>query len=533
MRKIIILMTLLSSSFLQGQPSKVSVDTVTDYKLWGSKWKAIVMQNDLITLATVPAIGGRVMQYDLGDDSSIFINPAELGKTHTPSKDGQWYNVGGYKTWPSPQSRWPGAWPPPYTLDRGNYTFQIDSLSGDSATTLVTSPVEQWVAPGIQFERRATIYLGTSRVKMEQTIINRGTNPVSWGIWSITQSIVNHPGKTDYGNFWVYFPINPNSIFGPSGIHSPDSGPPSNAWKGEVAPGVYGVQFFPTNPSGQKIYADPHKGWIAYADLLDSIVYAKTFDIFEGALYPDSARITVYVSGANPAYVEVEVKAPVVNLASNERYTFIENWWAAKVRGPVLDVNTIGVVAGRLSYNPATQTLSAFYGVFHKGTARIAFVDSNNQILSEGLSFPVSPLAEFQLQDTLVIPDRAKTIEVRIYNTQGELIGILDSTSVSDILTTVEENPPVIASAYRLAQNYPNPFNPSTKISFSVAQTEYTKLSVYNLLGKQVAVLFDGLAEGNKEFIVTFDGSPFASGVYFYKMQTPTRTDVRRMILMK
>ena len=90
-----------------------------------------------------------------------------------------------------------------------------------------------------------------------------------------------------------------------------------------------------------------------------------------------------------------------------------------------------------------------------------------------------------------------------------------------------------VPKVFTLNQNYPNPFNPSTKISFSVAQTEYTKLSVYNLLGKQVAVLFDGLAEGNKEFIVTFDGSLFASGVYFYKMQTPTRTDVRRMILMK
>ena len=84
-----------------------------------------------------------------------------------------------------------------------------------------------------------------------------------------------------------------------------------------------------------------------------------------------------------------------------------------------------------------------------------------------------------------------------------------------------------------MAQNYPNPFNPSTKISFSVAKTEYSKLSVYNLLGQQVTVLFDGLAQAQKEYIVKFDGSQFASGVYFYKMQTATRTDVRRMLLVK
>jgi hypothetical protein len=48
-----------------------------------------------------------------------------------------------------------------------------------------------------------------------------------------------------------------------------------------------------------------------------------------------------------------------------------------------------------------------------------------------------------------------------------------------------------------------------------------------------VAVLFDGLAEGQKENIVTFDASQFASGVYFYKLQTATWTDVRKMLLMK
>jgi hypothetical protein len=84
-----------------------------------------------------------------------------------------------------------------------------------------------------------------------------------------------------------------------------------------------------------------------------------------------------------------------------------------------------------------------------------------------------------------------------------------------------------------LAQNYPNPFNPSTNISFSVAKTEYSTLCVYNLLGKKIAVLFDGLDEGQKENIVTFDASQFASGFYFYKLQTATCTDVRKMLLMK
>jgi hypothetical protein len=93
-----------------------------------------------------------------------------------------------------------------------------------------------------------------------------------------------------------------------------------------------------------------------------------------------------------------------------------------------------------------------------------------------------------------------------------------------------------IASApaiFGLRQNYPNPFNPSTKISFSIANTEHAVLSVYNLLGQQVEVLFDGIAEGQKNYEVKFDAGGLSSGVYFYKLITPTQTDVRRMMLMK
>lgn len=84
-----------------------------------------------------------------------------------------------------------------------------------------------------------------------------------------------------------------------------------------------------------------------------------------------------------------------------------------------------------------------------------------------------------------------------------------------------------------LAQNYPNPFNPCTRISFKLANKEYAKLVVYKLLGRQVKTLFDGLAERQKECTFDFDASRLASGVYFYKMQTPTRTEVRKMMLMK
>jgi hypothetical protein len=519
-------MACFSTALLHAQTTGISLQSISNYKQWG--WNAIVMQNDFITIAAVPAIGGRVMQYDLGNLSSIFIDSTMLGKTYTPAQDRLWHNFGGYKTWPSPQSRWPGTWPPPPTLDYGNYTFQADSSSKDSVSVLVTSPVEQWIAPGIRYERKATMYPGTSRVKLEQTMSNEGITAVNWGMWSITQSIVNHTGKTDYQNYWVYFPINPNSVYGQSGVSQHDS---SGVWKGEIASGVYGVQF---NTDGHLIYSDPHKGWIAYASLSDTVVFAKTFDIFEGAHYPDSARVTVYVSGPfPPVYLEVEVKSPIVELAPNGgSYTFTENWWAAKVRAPILEVNSIGAIANRLSYNSATQILSAIYGIFYEGTANVVFLDGNGHILSEGQRHIVSPVAEVQLQETIAIPNGAKTAEVQVRNVKGDLIGILDSVDVSQLLTDVDIKTPTFPLEYYLAPNYPNPFNPTTTISISVPIRGFVSLKVYDLLGRQVADLINQiLAPGTYQ--TSFDGSHLTSGVYFYRLEAGIFRETKKLILLK
>jgi hypothetical protein len=84
-----------------------------------------------------------------------------------------------------------------------------------------------------------------------------------------------------------------------------------------------------------------------------------------------------------------------------------------------------------------------------------------------------------------------------------------------------------------LSQNYPNPFNPTTLITFSVANTENAKLVVYNILGQPVVTLFDGVANGQQAYQLRLDASKLSTGVYFYKLETPSRTDVRRMQLLK
>jgi subtilisin-like proprotein convertase family protein len=85
---------------------------------------------------------------------------------------------------------------------------------------------------------------------------------------------------------------------------------------------------------------------------------------------------------------------------------------------------------------------------------------------------------------------------------------------------------------YELAQNYPNPFNPSTSIKYSVALDNITKLVVYDITGREVSTLINGFKKaGNYE--ITFDASKLASGVYFYKLESGSYTETKKMMLIK
>lgn len=89
-----------------------------------------------------------------------------------------------------------------------------------------------------------------------------------------------------------------------------------------------------------------------------------------------------------------------------------------------------------------------------------------------------------------------------------------------------------IPNQYKLFQNYPNPFNPVTTVKMQLPQTGLAKLSVYDISGKEVAVLINRqLAAGTYE--ITFDAGSLASGIYFYKLFAGDYTDTKKMTLVK
>ena len=80
--------------------------------------------------------------------------------------------------------------------------------------------------------------------------------------------------------------------------------------------------------------------------------------------------------------------------------------------------------------------------------------------------------------------------------------------------------------------NFPNPFNPTTKISFSIPQKSQIRIKVFDVLGREVANLADGVYEVGK-YEVTFDASKLPSGVYFYNLTTGNNSISRKMLLVK
>jgi len=85
---------------------------------------------------------------------------------------------------------------------------------------------------------------------------------------------------------------------------------------------------------------------------------------------------------------------------------------------------------------------------------------------------------------------------------------------------------------FELQQNYPNPFNPKTTIRYVVAEGGPVRLSVFNVLGQEVAVLVDEV-QGPGERTVSFDAGNLPSGVYAYRLTAGTSTDVKKLMLVR
>ena len=426
------------------------------------RWDSINLQNELIEVQAVPKIGGRIVQYKLGDHEFFWVNKDLAGIDPPASRltaDGGWLNYGGDKVWPAPQGwddgeHWFG--PPDPVLDGGPYTAEMTKENGRTVAVQMTS--EKDPRSGVQFTRKFKIFDGTTRVKIKATMKNIDDKPRRWGIWAVTQfDTGNRHGDGYNRNFWVYCPINPNSMYH-KGYNAMLGLVGHLSYKPDYENGMMRVHY---DYRVGKIGMDCSAGWIATLDATDGYVFVHRFVYEPDKAYPDGASVEVWMNGQgeivawgreiekmpeslkdNPYIMESEVLSPFAALEPGESYSYCYDWYAAKVPADsvIVSCNNVGIVCKKLSVKlcDGKLILDGQFGVFYKGSIKSVLLDKTGAEIEEGPNkVEVTPLEALvleektQLAEKMNVPDNAVEIALILSDINGKIVGELARAKIS------------------------------------------------------------------------------------------------------
>jgi len=407
-------------------------------------WKAHTLKNGLVRLHVVPEIGGRVIQYALGEKEFFWVNPALLGKTSPATgldPQGEWLNYGGDKLWPAPQGwdndrQWPG--PPDAVLDGQPYAVES---GGDAMAVRVTSRDDP--RSGIRFSRRIRLDPRSSRVSIEATMTNICDKPRRWGIWAHTQLDAGLPESDDYNRLMrAWCPINPRSHFerGYDVIFGEKDSP---SFEADAKTGLMKVSY---HYQVGKIGLDSHAGWVATVDGRRGDVFVQHFKFEPKREYPDGSSVEFWHNGPgriyaynkwldmadnpaeNPYVFESEVLSPLAQLQPGESYTWRYQWSACRIGGdfPVIGCSEAGLISQPLTAHRDGDRLRlrGRFGVFHLGRLVLELDDDKGKLLAtETLTPTATPLEPIVLDRTIALPAAASSMAVILQDQQGKRIG--------------------------------------------------------------------------------------------------------------
>ena len=190
-----------------------------------------------------------------------------------------------------------------------------------------------------------------------------------------------------------------------------------------------------------------------------------------------------------------------------------------------------------VEWDAATDTNGNKVGYIYQLSPDAEF--SGEQVLHVSASSQTGVQLNYGLLDTLLSDigletGSSDTLYHRVLSTDGSV----QAKSETKVVVMTRGNVTAISEANqlpdqtRLHPNYPNPFNPTTQIQFDLKKGQRVRLSIYNVLGKEVATLIDRQMNSGSHS-VNFDATGMSSGVYLYRLQTPGQTLTRKMMLVK
>jgi hypothetical protein len=125
---------------------------------------------------------------------------------------------------------------------------------------------------------------------------------------------------------------------------------------------------------------------------------------------------------------------------------------------------------------------------------------------------------------------------LKIYDGVSGNEGTLQAWSINFGLSSqsvgIQEISGEVPGEFNLSQNFPNPFNPITSIQYSISSKQFVKLKIYDLLGREIAILVNDEKPAGT-YKVEFDASQLSSGIYFYKLQSGSFVETKKMILLR
>ncbi len=204
-----------------------------------------------------------------------------------------------------------------------------------------------------------------------------------------------------------------------------------------------------------------------------------------------------------------------------------------------ININAEIVRTGNINENELAIHFVVVENVFYQGRNGIAdhkYVMRSMVTSPAGESFSINENEARQVQKFINLssswmPD---SLRIVVFIQSSSSKAVYQSAYISYVeleLTGINGNIDT-PNEYSLEQNYPNPFNPLTNFEFQVADLVFVSLRVYDLLGREVAVLVDEVKPAGN-YKITFNGSNLASGIYLYRLAAGNFIQTRKMILLK
>jgi hypothetical protein len=309
----------------------------------------------------------------------------------------------------------------------GAYSGSVAAASGPVAVVDMESPPD--LATRTRLRRRLELFAGSTHLRITDTLTNVGLVAQEWGLHDFlqlkgyrTRSGVLRGDETPDGTLGLYVPVNPKSRF-PDGVRhvlaeAASTDLARGQWSTSQLPGLLTMRY---RRDFSKVLVDPALPWVAFVDHEAGYVFVQRCEV------PEKAILTAGVPISEYPFIEIQCLGPVARLLPAGETTLVQDWYAARCPGPVVDVTAAGVVSSPLSLlrREGKTYVAGTFGAFYVGSAALVLRRGGGGELARMDCGPIDPLRTVVLDRAVEIPPGTAEVALEVCDTAGTPLGSL------------------------------------------------------------------------------------------------------------